>query len=109
MTRDQAVEYLGLESDGKTTVTNMAVIEFACDRGFYLDAWDEMPVEYTIARQEGFTGYGRYEGDLDDDLTAVARGAVGFLRDEGLLPIGYGYDPERPGEGFGRETVEVTV
>ena len=103
MTRDQAVEYLGLRDGEKTDTTdgNLAVIEFATDRGYYLDCWDELPVEYTIAQQEGFPGYDDYTGNLDDDLTAVARGAVAYLRDEGLLPQGYGYDSERPGDGFG--------
>ena len=103
MTRDQAVEYLGLRDGDKTDTTdgNLAVIEFACDRGFYLDCWDELPVEYTIGRQTGLYGYDDYEGDLEADLTCVARGAVNYLRDEGLLPQGYGYDPQRPGDGFG--------
>jgi len=108
MTRDQAVQYLGLDATADDlTETNMAVIQFAADRGFYLDAWEEIPVEFTIARQEGFPGYEQYEGDLEYDLTCVAQGAVEFLRDEGLLPIGYGYDPERPDDGYGNDKIEV--
>ena len=107
MTGTEAIDYLGLQDACREWLKrdeNLSIIEFACDRGHYLDCWDDLPVEYATAQATGLEGYEDYEGDLDDDLQLVANGAVEYLTTAGLLPNGYGYRPELVGDGYGLDT-----
>ena len=104
MTKDQAYDYLTIGEVMQQTERDrdLAVIDFAQDRGHYVGVWCEAIVEHAISEREPhLPDYGEYDGDLDTDIRNIAREAVEWLNDEGLLPQGYGYDDERPGDGFG--------
>jgi hypothetical protein len=104
VTKTEATEYLGLVEPGTDERTgNLAVIEFAFDRGHYAGPWNEMIVEYAIAQREpGFdVGYDHYDGDLDADLALVAGDAMEYLNESELLPEGYGPDAPHVDDGFG--------
>ena len=104
MTKDQAYDYLtiGEVMEYGEQDRDLAVIDFAQDRGYYMGVWLESVYEHACAvRDPQFPDYGPYDGDLDGDLRNIAIEAVEWLNDQGLLPTGYGYDPTRPSDGFG--------
>jgi len=105
MTKDQAVEYLTIDKVMRQTDDSdrdATIIEFAQDRGFYVGFQWDFDVEYAIAKRDGVEDDEYFENyDGDGNVRDVAREAVEWLNDEGLLPQGYGYDDTRPGDGFG--------
>ena len=108
MTKTDAIDYLGLLDGvrGETVqVQNLAVIEFAEDRGYWsADLRVDGAVEHARAISAGEAPFDEYGfDDIDGDIAAASVGAIEYLNDEGLLPEGYGYDPARPLDGFGQD------
>ena len=106
MTRDETIGYISIDgtSDGIDPIpSDLAVIEFAEDRGYPIEADHERVVISAMLTLDGeVTNLDRY--DLAKDVSTVAADAVAWLNDQGLLPNGYGYDDERPGDGYGLDT-----
>lgn len=112
MTRDETINYIGV--DGKTYTDqpdrDLAIIEFAEDRGWGLDMIEVGIVVVARAKnlgieQDEFLDQFDMTQTLDDlapDVERIARGAVWWLNDQGLLPTGYGYDDERATDGYGQ-------
>ena len=106
MTGTEAIDYLGL-LDGIQHLNQenrqLAIIEFATDRGYSIGFFDIMTVEYAQAKTDGVHDDEFFEGFEYDpnDLTLVANDAVEYLNDLGLLPTGYGPDRPHYDDGFG--------
>ena len=104
MTGTEAIDYLGLlDGERRANIRDrqLAVIEFAYDRGWYAGVWNEWTIETATARSAGLNGYDEYEGDLDADLAYVTSEAVQYLNETGLLPEGYGPDEPHHDDGYG--------
>lgn len=107
MTGLDAIDYLGLQDACLSWVerdSNLTIIEFAMDRGYFPGDWLELTIEAAIAAHNGETDGFDYEGDIDADLKGVSIEAVEFLNQAGLLPEGYGKRPELAGDGYGFTT-----
>ena len=106
MTGTEAIDYLGLLDDQRRSNIRdrqLAVIEFAEDRGYFIGFFDVMTVEYARARVDDNHTDEFFEGFefSDSDLTFVAQDATAYLNDNGILPEGYGPDAPHHDDGFG--------
>lgn len=106
MMKTDAISYLGLLdgiSNETVQVQNLAVIEFAEDRGYWIaDLLPGLAVNHARAIGAGTELEAEHSAqDLDTEVAAAATLAVEYLNDQGLIPNGYGYDPTRPLDGFG--------
>jgi len=108
MTEYETIDYLTERNarDMTDTEQHLSVVTIALDRGYWADLWELLA--YDTAMLRNINGLGAtdtdYEGDLSGDLEVVAKNAVSYLNDCGIVPRAYDHGETDPDAGYGNST-----